>query len=67
MEDIQLECVDCAQTYTCTVGEQEFFLDRQFLDESGRLRLPIRCMSCRRRRKQQRRQEDDIRAAMQGN
>ena len=43
VEDIQLECVDCATAFTFTVGEQEFFLDRQFLDEQGRLRRPIRC------------------------
>ena len=62
MEDVQLECVDCGASFTCSVGEQEFYFDKGFRDHRGRVRLPIRCQDCRAIKKQ-RRQEIE-RAAM---
>src|SRR5262249_30733784 len=43
--DKTLACRDCGQTFTFTVGEQEFFASRGFTNE------PTRCEQCRADRK----------------
>ena len=47
MEDKIIICMDCNEEFVFTVGEQEFYLDKEF-DE------PKRCPVCRRARKQER-------------
>jgi CxxC-x17-CxxC domain-containing protein len=42
--DKVLSCADCAQEFTFTASEQQFFADRQFSE-------PRRCPSCRAARK----------------
>ncbi len=39
-KDIEVQCVDCGQTFTITAGEQRFFLEKG-------LALPKRCKACR--------------------
>lgn len=46
--DKVLQCSDCGQEFTFTVGEQEFYASRGFQNE------PKRCPDCRRARKTQR-------------
>ena len=46
--DKQLTCADCANTFTFTASEQEFFANKGFTNE------PKRCPDCRTARKQQR-------------
>jgi CxxC-x17-CxxC domain-containing protein len=43
--DKTLACRDCGQSFTFTVGEQEFFASRGFTNE------PSRCQECRGERK----------------
>ncbi len=45
--DKTLTCVECAQDFTFTVGEQEFFASKGFTNE------PTRCPQCRTARKGQ--------------
>ena len=45
-QDKELTCKDCAQGFTFTAGEQEFFTSRGFSE-------PIRCKTCRDARKSQ--------------
>ncbi len=40
-----LTCKDCGAQFTFTAGEQEFYAEKNFLNE------PQRCHSCRKRRK----------------
>ena len=47
MEDLNLECTDCTNMFTFTVGEQEFY-------ESKGFESPKRCMDCRKQRKMNR-------------
>lgn len=42
-----IHCADCRQEFTFSVGEQEFFADRNFTP-------PKRCRDCRAARKAQR-------------
>jgi hypothetical protein len=42
--DQQIKCKDCPSTFEFTVGEQQFFAERQFTP-------PVRCKPCRERRK----------------
>ena len=44
-QDKTLTCKDCAQSFTFTAGEQEFFQQRGLTNEPGR------CPSCRRSRR----------------
>ncbi len=46
--DRSLQCRDCGQSFTFTVGEQEFFASRGFTNE------PSRCPDCRAERKSSR-------------
>ena len=46
--DKMLTCRDCGMTFTFTVGEQEFYAQKGFVNE------PTRCASCRQARKQTR-------------
>jgi CxxC-x17-CxxC domain-containing protein len=46
--DKTLACRDCGQSFTFTVGEQEFFASRGFTNE------PTRCEGCRAARKSSR-------------
>jgi CxxC-x17-CxxC domain-containing protein len=46
--DKQLTCRDCGQTFTFTVGEQEFHASKGFQNE------PSRCQDCRATRKAER-------------
>jgi CxxC-x17-CxxC domain-containing protein len=41
LEDKQLRCADCAQEFTFSAGEQQFFALRQLVNE------PKRCANCR--------------------
>lgn len=45
-EDKEIVCRDCGNTFTFTIGEQEFYEEKEFND-------PVRCNSCRQARKQQ--------------
>jgi uncharacterized protein YbaR (Trm112 family) len=45
MEDKTLVCKDCNQTFTFTVGEQQFYAEKGFTNE------PLRCPACRKARK----------------
>ncbi|MDA1220059.1 MAG: zinc-ribbon domain containing protein [Chloroflexi bacterium] len=47
ISDKNLTCVECAQDFTFTVGEQEFFASKGFTNE------PSRCPQCRAARKSQ--------------
>ena len=47
ISDKTLTCVECAQDFTFTVGEQEFFASKGFTNE------PSRCPQCRATRKNQ--------------
>ena len=47
ISDKNLTCVECAQDFTFTVGEQEFFASKGFTNE------PSRCPQCRAARKNQ--------------
>ena len=39
--DLQINCIDCAETFVFTVGEQQFFRDK------GLLNPPKRCKDCK--------------------
>ncbi len=41
MEDITLKCVDCGSDFVFTVGEQEFYKEKQLPNQ------PKRCKACR--------------------
>ena len=43
-KDKVLKCIDCGTDFVFTVGEQQFFRDKQFKDE------PKRCRTCKTRR-----------------
>ena len=47
ISDKTLTCVECAQDFTFTVGEQEFFASKGYTNE------PKRCPQCRSTRKSQ--------------
>ena len=47
-EDKILNCKDCGEQFTFTVGEQEFYTQKGFQNE------PLRCAPCRRNKKNQR-------------
>ena len=49
MSDKQLVCKECQKEFLFTVGEQEFYQEKGFLNE------PQRCPECRRARKQAKR------------
>ncbi|MFC2034353.1 zinc-ribbon domain containing protein [Chloroflexota bacterium] len=49
LEDKTLTCRECGQEFTFTVGEQEFYLSRNLMNEPGR------CPECRAARRQERR------------
>jgi len=49
MEDKTLVCVDCGQEFIFTVGEQEFYKEKQLASE------PKRCKPCRDKKKHGRR------------
>ena len=46
MSDKKLVCKECQKEFVFTVGEQEFYKEKGFLNE------PQRCPECRRARKQ---------------
>lgn len=46
--DRELQCADCGSTFTFTVGEQEFFATKGFIND------PKRCPECRAARKAER-------------
>ena len=48
MQDIELKCRDCGETFTFTAGEQEFYQQKGFTNQ------PTRCPECRKARKAQR-------------
>ena len=45
IDDQIIKCYDCGAGFILTVGERQFYLDRQ-------LNLPKRCSECRRKRRQ---------------
>ncbi|SHE36763.1 zinc-ribbon domain-containing protein [Clostridium fallax] len=47
MEDKKITCKDCGKEFIFTVGEQEFFKEKGFENDS------VRCPDCRRARKAQ--------------
>ena len=49
MSDKQLVCKECQKEFLFTLGEQEFYKEKGFLNE------PQRCPECRRARKQAKR------------
>jgi CxxC-x17-CxxC domain-containing protein len=48
LEDKTIKCVDCAEEFLFTIGEQEFYRDH------GLTHAPTRCRNCRENRKAQR-------------
>ena len=48
-KDIELKCVEssCGQDFVFSIGEQEYFRDKQLSH------APTRCLDCRRRRRAQ--------------
>lgn len=46
-QDRVIECRDCGAEFVFTVGEQEFFTERGFMD-------PVRCPACRSQRRRER-------------
>lgn len=48
MEDKKIICKDCGKEFVFTVGEQEFYKEKEFDND------PVRCPDCRRARKNQR-------------
>ncbi len=48
MEDKTLVCQDCGEEFIFTVGEQQFYAEKGFVE-------PKRCKSCRQLRKNRRR------------
>lgn len=46
LEDETLQCRDCGDDFTFTVGEQEFYKQMKFENK------PVRCKTCRDKRKQ---------------
>ena len=50
MEDKTIECADCKRDFVWTVGEQEFYAERDFTP-------PKRCKPCRDARKAQREED----------
>ncbi len=53
LSDKTLTCVECAQEFIFSVGEQEFFASRGYTNE------PRRCTECRANRKSQQRGSGD--------
>ena len=49
LSDKSLTCVECNETFTFTVGEQEFFASKGYTNE------PKRCPTCRDSRRSQQR------------
>lgn len=49
LKDKTLTCIECGQEFTFTVGEQEFYLSRNLMNE------PRRCPECRAARRRERR------------
>lgn len=45
-EDKEIVCRDCGNIFIFTVGEQEFYEEKEFNE-------PVRCYECRQARKQQ--------------
>lgn len=45
LQDKTLTCSDCGKEFTFTVGEQEYYISKQYENE------PKRCSSCRQARK----------------
>lgn len=45
MQDIELKCRDCGETFTFTAGEQEFYQQKGFANQ------PTRCPECRKAKK----------------
>jgi hypothetical protein len=45
LQDIDIICVECNRKFTFSVGEQQFYADRGFVNR------PKRCGSCRKHRK----------------
>ena len=54
MEDLTLTCRDCIAPFVFCAGEQEWFRERGFTDDHGRLLAPTRCLACRSARKRDR-------------
>ena len=52
MEDKVITCKECCNEFIFTVGEQEFFEKRNFVND------PIRCPDCRKKRKKWRNDSD---------
>ena len=50
-EDRALICRDCGNEFVFTVGEQQFFAEKNFLND------PVRCPDCRQLKKQRRREK----------
>lgn len=48
IRDEQIDCVGCGQRFVWTVGEQQFFKEKGFVER------PKRCRSCREQRRQAR-------------
>lgn len=53
MEDKTLICVDCGEEFIFTVGEQEFYKEKQLTSE------PKRCKPCRDKKKKNHRSNYD--------
>jgi len=49
LEDKQLVCIECGNSFSFTVGEQQFYKEKGFENE------PKRCPACRSRRKREKR------------
>ena len=47
MEDKKIVCKDCGKEFIFTVGEQEFYKEKGFVND------PVRCPDCRKARKDQ--------------
>jgi len=58
--DRELTCKECNSLWTFTVGEQEFYAEKEFEND------PVRCKDCRKGQKMKRRQQYQERRAAGG-
>lgn len=58
--DRVLPCKECNKDWTFTVGEQEFYAEKEFEND------PVRCKDCRKAQKMKRRQQYQERRAAGG-
>lgn len=45
--DKTIKCKECGKEFTFTANEQQFYLERGFVDADGKVNEPVRCKDCR--------------------